>query len=48
MKSNLWWNKNIRLADLTEASKFTTPLMMAFFPEENSPLNTYPSIWFPY
>ena len=33
MKSNLWWNKNIRLADLTEASKFTTPLLMAFFPE---------------
>ena len=48
MKSNLWWNKNIRLVDLTEASKFTTPLLMAFSPEENSPLNTYPSIWFPY
>ena len=22
MKRNLWWNKNIRLADLAEASKF--------------------------
>ena len=22
MKRNIWWNKNIRLADLAEASKF--------------------------
>ena len=30
MKRNIWWNKNIRLADLAEASKFMIGLFRSY------------------